>query len=157
MKRKIILTLTALFISFDGFSQQELGIKLNLGLSRISIERPTTNVTSNSEFTLSGQAGGFYNLHLSKKSSLGAELLFIQIEGKETINFDLTDSNGSIIGETSATGNYHISYLGLPVYYGFTFNKFTITLGAQASVALASGYKEKGEATINGDFTDWEN
>lgn len=86
---------------------------------------------------------------MGKKSSLGAELLFSRVEAKEKWEASLTDENGRNIGHATALFYKHISYLSLPVYYGFNLKKLTINAGFQVSRVLASSGREKNDATIN--------
>lgn len=107
-----------------------------------------SDVTFATPFVPSGQAGFYYNLVLCNKSSLGAELLFSQIEGKNKMEMDLHDFEGNKVGHASDIYLSHISYLSLPVYYGFNIKKLTINGGFQVSYALASSGRDKNDATI---------
>lgn len=135
--------------SINTFGQHQLGIKLSGGLSKIteSIESSDFNLTT--AFVPSGQVGLYYNLALGEKSSLGAELLFSQIEGKNILEMDLHDIQGNKVGYSTSISYSHISYLSLPVYYGFHMKRLSIHAGFQISRALASSGREKNEATIH--------
>lgn len=109
----------------------------------------SSNVTLTTPYVPCAQAGLYYNLSLGNKSSLGAELLFAQIEGKEKWKVDFTDDQGNTIGHSTALFYRHISYLSLPLYYGYTINRTTFHVGFQVSYALGSSGREKNDAIIN--------
>lgn len=148
LKLTFILSIVFTF-NLNTFGQQQFGIKINGGLSKITNSNESSNVTVTNPFFPSGHAGFYYNLALGKKSSLGAELLFSQIEGKDKIEMGLNGWDKSESGYR--TDSYrNISYLSLPVYYGFMIKKFNINGGFQISYALASSGRDKTKVTING-------
>jgi len=113
-----------------------------------------SNATLTTPFVSSGQAGLFYNFQFGKKSSLGAELLFSQIEGKEKLEDDLYTLNefGRVyLGYRKDNSYRHISYLSLPVYYGFKINRLLINAGFQISYSISSSGREKGQGVIEGE------
>ncbi|MHB8260870.1 MAG: outer membrane beta-barrel protein [Bacteroidia bacterium] len=139
MKRLVVLSVILLF-NQTIFGQQYFGIKANGGLSRIYTGGEPTPLYVMPSY----QGGLFYNLHLGKKSLLGAELLFMQIEGKE---HSITEENPLMLptGQLITTDTYqHISYLSLPIYYGIKVKRFTFNIGLQTSVVLMSS----GEQTV---------
>lgn len=140
------------FIGLTSLGQQQFGIKVSGGLSRITNSMDVPEVILTIPFVTSGQAGLFYSFQLGKKSSLGAELLFSQIEGKEKLEIDYNYSGyyGSESGHGENIDYRYISYLSFPVYYGFKFNKLTINAGFQISCALLSSGREKNYAILNG-------
>lgn len=156
MKRQLTL-LILLAINLAVFGQHNLGLKVNGGLSKISNTFQISNGTNKIQFAPSGLSGIFCNLHLGDKSVLGAELLFIQIEGREHSEFDAIDVFGNKTGTITDDIYKHISYLGIPVYYGLKFNKMTINLGLLVSFTLASSGREKGRAPYNGEVLTWDN
>lgn len=146
----ILLILT--FIDLTSLGQQQFGIKVSGGLSRITNSLDLSNANLTIPFVPSGQAGLFYSFQLGKKSSLGAELLFSQIEGKEKLEMDYNYSgwDGSESGHGENIGYRYISYLSFPVYYGLKINKLTINAGFQISCTLSSSGREKSYAILNG-------
>ncbi len=157
MKRQLTI-LILLAINLTVFGQHNLGLKVNGGLSRISNSLiDVSNGTDKIQFALSGCSGIFYNLHLNDKSILEAELLFIQIEGRKHLEFDVTDGFGNKTGTATDDIFEYISYLGLPVYYGLKLNKWIINLGFQVSFTLTSSAREKGQAPSNGEIITWDN
>lgn len=159
MKIQLSILILLLF-NFSIYSQQNIGIKANGGLSRIDNNfNSSAGTTQKFYFVPSGQGGLFYNLPLRNKSLLGAELLFIQIEGKERLESQATDQNGNPTGELFIDKiEKHISYIGLPIYYGFKIKKLTLNLGVQTSFTLASSALEKGQAPDGyGGISVWDN
>ena len=144
-------------ICLTTFGQHDFGIKLNGGLSKITANRNTSNTTSKYSFAPSGQGGLFYNLNLGKRSLIGAELLFSQIESKEEMKIIYTDNFGNPTGEFGTTNlDYHISYFSIPVYYGFKIKSLTINLGVQTSFAFASRGHWISKAPYNGSTLTFE-
>lgn len=135
-------------VNLTSFANQQWGIKAGGGLSKITSSIRTINATPITPFVPSGQVGLFYSYPLKGKSSLGAELLFSQIEGKEKLEFDLTDIDGNKAGFASDILYRHISYLSIPVYYGYTFKWLTFNGGLQVSYALASSGREKNNVIV---------
>ncbi|MCE9539114.1 MAG: PorT family protein [Bacteroidetes bacterium] len=159
MMKKLLYLLTIFHSSFSVFGQQEIGIKANVGLSRIYNNENSPLTTLKIYFVPSGQGGIFYNFNFGNKSLLGAELLFIQINGKEQLDLQGTDIHGQPSGETFTDNTEkHISYLGLPIYYGFKIKKLTLNLGIQTSLVLMSGGEEKGQVPDGyGGISTWDN
>lgn len=159
MKIQLSILIVLLF-NFSIYGQQNIGIKANGGLSRIFIyDNSTQQIVQKSYFVPSGQGGLFYNLPLGNKSLLGSELLFVQIEGKERIEIPFTDQLGNPTGEFGIDNiDRHISYIGLPIYYGFKVKKLILNLGIQTSFTLVSSAREKGQSPDGyGGINTWDN
>lgn len=140
-KTSIILFIVIAF-NLNTFGQHQFGIKAGGGISRIygswDLHNPPLSTVSTS-FSPSFQAGLYYNLPMGQKSSLGTELLFSQMKGGQTVDWDYKHlSNTGIEGTQSDFTHQHISCLSLPVYYGITFNRLTFNAGVQVSYALSS-------------------
>jgi hypothetical protein len=75
----------------------------------------------------SGQIGVFYNFHLGSSSSMGTELLLLQIEGKSKYKKVSGDSYDVL---------RHLTYVGLPIYYGYKVKKIECNLGFQFNYLL---------------------
>ncbi len=141
--------------SLLSFSQHDFGVKVNGGVSKITSKFNSDITTQKFYFVPSGQAGFFYSFSI-KKSFIGAETLFSQIEGKERLSIPIVDNNGNSAGEDLDIVYRHISYLSLPIYYGFKFKKLIINLGIQSSLALASSGEERGQfggIVVSNNFT----
>lgn len=146
-----ITLIVAVVLNHYTFAQQQVGVKISGGVSRITNSWEFPNATFSTPFVPSGLAGLYYNLSLSRKSSLGAELLFSQIEGKDKIEMDLIDIDRNISGHATTTDLNHISYLSLPVYYGYTINRLTIHGGVQLSYAMNSSGSSKSNVIMDGE------
>jgi hypothetical protein len=156
--KKLTIVLTTLTIYLSAYGQHDIGLKVNGGLSYIGT-KVKSNITNQKDyFRLSGQGGVFYNFTLPKNFMVGAELLFIQIEGKEYYEIPFADETGNLTGEYGIDNIWrHVSYIGIPLYFGYSIKKFTINLGFQTNFALISSAKEKGQATVNGQLHTFEN
>ena len=135
-------------------------MKLNGGLSYLYTyfeSNPPQNETQKFYVMPSGQAGLFYNSLIKDKFLFGTEVLIFQIEGKDYLKLPLVDQNGPT-GEYSEDWTYrHISYLGVPVYFGYSFKKLNVNLGLQANFVLLSSGREIGHATYQGQYYEWDN
>lgn len=134
----------------NSFANQQFGVKFSGGLSQISnsLNMPTLST----QFAPSGQGGVYYNQILRNTSSLGMELLFSQIEGKETWEgYELLMNSDNKMGMVYLKNNLHrhISYISLPVYYGININKLTIHAGAQISYAITTSSRSESTGTWN--------
>ena len=154
LKLSFILSILFAF-NFSVSGQHQFGIKAGGGLSRITYSADILGENPTTPFVPSGQAGLFYNFQFGKKSSLGAELLFSQIEGNEKGEMDLYAldefGNRNYLGYRKDNSYRHISYLSLPVYYGFTINRLVINAGFQISYSISSSGREKGQGVIEGE------
>ena len=131
------------------FVQHSFGVKINPGMSKIS------SSFSDTKFTFSGNAGIYYSAKIYDRSVFGAELLFLQIEGLELTEFEGTLANGDPSGIIYTSEVWrHISYIGLPIYYGIKFKRLMINIGFQTSVALFSGARD---LLYTGDEVLWDN
>lgn len=150
MKRYLTLFI---FLIFNAavLAQSSFGIKINGGISQFyDNDYNHTITTQKSYFMPSGQAGIFYNLPVRTNEVFGIELLFSQITGKEYEVQTESYYNGNGTTTTIMTNalSRHISYLSLPIYYGIKIKKFTVKVGLQVSVTLASS----GQSTVQGNF-----
>ncbi len=149
MKNTLIITIL-IVLNLSVLGQHNFGLKLNGGISRLSSNLVGTNATSKIRSAPSGLGGAFYNYELGEKSILGVELLFSHIQSKETMSFSLINSDGVNVGYTTSDIYRNISYLSLPIYYGFKKNRFTFNAGFRVSYALKTGGSQKGETVLNG-------
>ena len=150
LRKKLLLCFLICCICNLANSQDlNFGLTFNVGLSKI----PTILSSFegfNTEYTLSGNAGFYLEKNITKKSSLGIELLWVQAEGKETSTGELFAPNMSL-GRITDEDRTHISYIGLPIYYRLQFGKLGLKLGAQPMAFLfaSSDYHSFGE--LNGE------
>lgn len=89
---KLFLFFILTFISSLALSQNlRVGITGNVGYSKMYSETLQHEyVQQNSQFVLSGNAGIICEKEISKMSSLGIELLWVQMEGDEEITMSIT-------------------------------------------------------------------
>ena len=157
MKKEIGIIIL-LLINLTIFGQHNLGLEINGGMSKIKSTLNSVSTNQEFQFMPSVRLGLFYNLQIGKRSKIEAKLLFIQIEGKEKMTFDATDQSGNPTGGLAIDNIWkHISYIGIPIYYGFKINKTTINLGIQASFLVKSSGREKGQSPYNGRILTWDN
>jgi hypothetical protein len=153
--------LTIFAFSLTSFGQHNFGFKTNVGLSYLSTRiqfSSTQNVEQKFYPMPSGQIGIYYIFQLSEKFTLGTELLFIPIFGRERMTVLFTDINGNINGDKSEVYyNRRIYNMGFPFYLGYNYKKMNFNLGIQTHYALTSGGKEKGNVAINGSNFKYEN
>jgi hypothetical protein len=161
MTRNLFLILTIFTSALSSFGQHNFGLKANLGLSYLTtrMELSSTQKIEQTFYPMpSGQIGLYYSYQMTEKFTIGTDLLFIPIYGRERMKIFLSDINGNLNGNQSeAYYNRHIYNLGFPIYFGYKYKRFNYNLGAQLHYALTSGAKEKGDMTINGSTLHFEN
>ena len=121
LQQKLLLFLIiVLAINFGKSQNLNIGGTGNLGLSKVTSNLPISG-DYKVKLALSGNLGMFIEKKISKKSILGMEVLWIQIEGKTvTKNKELTGFNGQeleVVGVISDKSTIHSSYIGVPFYY----------------------------------------
>ncbi|HEY3371570.1 MAG TPA: porin family protein [Prolixibacteraceae bacterium] len=144
-----ILSIVIVF-GLNTFGQQQFGIKVSGGLSQITNSMKSSNYNITPSFVPSGLGGLYCNLSLGKNISFGTELIFSQIEGKEELVVERIMMEGNNLGHFTGITYRHISYLSLPVYFGYTIKRLTINGGFQISYALASSGRKKENLTFYG-------
>jgi Outer membrane protein beta-barrel domain len=161
MKKKKILFLLSFLFVLSAFGQYSFGLKLNGGACYFTTKytfTPPSNSTQKFYLKPSGQGGAFFRYNLSDKFLLGADLLFLPIYGKEKLTSFVTDNNGNLTGEFyESILLRHYYYLGIPVYFGFSRNKFNYSIGMQTNIVIASGAEEIGNAYLQGQYYQWHN
>jgi len=132
----------------------KIGGTLNVGLSQINSNLIFDGDHKNS-FAVSGNIGGFFETKINTSSSVGLELLWIQIEGKESTNDKIIkNQNGDAIGKISDELRLHSSYLGIPFYYKVQLKKVGIKVGFQAMFFLFANSSYSAEGVIYNDPVD---
>ncbi|HEY3371571.1 MAG TPA: outer membrane beta-barrel protein [Prolixibacteraceae bacterium] len=161
-QKHLFVLVCLIAINSWAFGQQQFGVKVSGGISRLygALEDhnhpPGTMTTS---FSPSGQAGLYYNFPVGKNSAIGAELLYSHVEGGQTYQWNFKDDNYTDVKSLESNGSDYtfeqISYLSLPVYYGYTFKRLTINAGFQISYAFSSaGHNESNYVIIIIDEND---
>lgn len=132
-----------LTINITVFGQHDFGFIINAGVSKISNSFRPSSSTLSTNLAPSGNLGLFYNFNFNK-SKFGCELFFSQIEGYEIMEFDTYDQNGNNNGFVRDKLYSHLSYLSFPIYFGYSINKLSLSLGFQFSFVLHKSAKETG-------------
>ena len=138
--------------------QSRIELKAAYGVSKIS-NTYAKLVNSIKIKTAPSWSGGIvFKTCLKNKSIFGTELLFSQIKGKEKLEFQSTDFNGTLNSDIKSVAYKQIYYLSLPIFYEYSFTpKIAANVGFQTSIALAALWKENGSIDYyNGDVIEWE-
>ena len=143
--RVILILLIFLLINLLASAQHNFGLKASGGISKIHTSYGKSlgengsplNLYNKNLYTPSGQIGLFYNSTLGKHSLFGSELIFVYIKGKEIYRIPGVD----------AELYRQVSYIGLPFYFGYKIQKFTMYVGFQINLTLTSGGQEKDKTT----------
>jgi hypothetical protein len=157
---KYILLALAL-LNFDSYiyGQHSIGIKLNAGLSNVSVKLNNGQTLSHKFYPQpSYHAGIYYSGELTHRLKFGAEIILTQINGKEYLGIPLTDNNNNPTGQFSSDTIWrHFSYLGLPIYIGYNYKKLNLNFGYQTNIRLGGKAREIGSVPYNGDTLTWDN
>ena len=138
-----------------------VGIKANGGLSYFPTKIHQTGTPQTTQifyFVPSAQCGIYYNYQVEQKSLFGIELLLTQIEGKEHDETPATDNFGNPTGQFITNDiSRHLSYLSVPIYYGFFIKKLNVNFGLQTSMLLkSSGLSKAKSPDNNGGYYNFE-
>ncbi|MBP6334740.1 MAG: PorT family protein [Bacteroidia bacterium] len=136
MKRLVLLVLFTTAFTFLSPAQHDIGVKLNAGVSTIISKFDFDFLTQEFYFEFSWQTGVYYNYHLADHSILGIELLLSKIAGSSKEDFEVLASYGWL--NYTIYLDRKISYLCLPLYYGFKTDKLITRLGLQSGYVLKS-------------------
>ena len=138
-----------LFIAFScsafGQPSYSYGFNFAAGVSRVPMNGE--NITFSTKIGPSGVAGLFFQTKLKKRGLLGVEVNLSQIEGRWTSEEQINDGFGNTIGTRFISGKQHITYISLPIFYGFTLKNCTLYGGVQFGLA-ASGKRANSITTI---------
>ncbi|MBL4658355.1 MAG: outer membrane beta-barrel protein [Flavobacteriales bacterium] len=142
--RAISLSAVLLVISIHGFGQRRLDLHLAGGVSHISDEYETQFYSQTHETPIgpSFKLGVISTGNLAKNSIIRSGIEFNQIEGVDIQEWDL----GLYV---APTGHFkidvrmHVSYLTVPIYYGFQMERFCLYFGVRGSVAVLREYNQQ--------------
>jgi hypothetical protein len=161
MTKGILSTLVFMFFCYTAIGQHNIGLKINGGICYFTTKAKTDRFQQTTQrFYLqpSGQTGLYYNFQFANKFSIGTEILFVPIYGKEYREIHYADYNGTLTGEYSKNNVYrHVYFLGIPVYCGYNFKKVNINFGCQTNISLIGEGKDKGQAFLQGNSYTWDN
>ncbi len=144
LKRLFILLILAPAIGLA----QDIGVKLDLGASYITNEQfANTDIDHQIKPGKSANLGMFFDFSVSKKSSVSFELNYVKLESKEVLN-------GVVVldplGRPVVYGNQYIrkkiSYIALPVYYSFQFDRLSVNVGGQVSTVMGGSAEVRSES-----------
>lgn len=142
-------------------SQDNLGVKIGLGIS--SITKSYTDVNDSMEIkstfsknnnpAFSNNFGMYYLVQISEKSLIGFEFLINTTRDRRRVTYDESYSNGNNISHTNYLEKKNITYFRVPLYYGYKIQKISINAGINAMFALRSKGRAKGESISNGEIS----
>jgi opacity protein-like surface antigen len=143
MKAKVLFTASALFCCLFVLAQEDVGLSLAGGLSKITFDNKPGDITQTIYFTPCAQGGFFYN-HQFSNYMIGVDLLLQQVEGNEHLDQVQLDMNGNpTSGHLTTDIHRHMSYLAMPLYYGYKLNKLTVHIGIQPAFLYLNGTDTK--------------
>ncbi|NQY10256.1 MAG: PorT family protein [Flavobacteriales bacterium] len=151
--KKIIFVLIILVTSTAVFSQVEYGIYFKTGVSNIS------NTTRfNAEYSFSGDFGFFTDFEvINEHYFVGTGIHMQLIKGFETDEGDYEDPFTGFNYTWYQEEKVLISYLAIPVDFGFKIKSFKFYTGLQASILMTSKQKSVYETIFDGkDFVNTE-
>ncbi len=150
MKTNFLLFIGSLFFFNNVFGQSDVGFKANITSSFISFKDVSKyqGALANQKNLIapSGQIGMFYSHTFKNRSFIGTDLLFNQVESRTSYTPNMQydqRSNMNYLLPVLNNGYYeenrmHLSYLSLPVYYGYKVRRFSFYLGFQTSLKLGT-------------------
>ncbi len=159
MKTNIIFAVVSLFIFNNVFGQDDVGFKANLISSFIPFKDVSTYQTALADqknlISPSGQIGMFYCHTFKNRTFIGTDLLFNQVESRTSYipnmqtdqSISNTPSGPFINTDYSEEYRMHLTYLSLPVYYGYKISRFSFNLGFQTSLKLGTSYTVKSHSS----------
>lgn len=148
-----LIFVSVLFVDTLKSQSLSIGATANIGLSQINrlSDYPIPEYYEY-DFSLSGNAGLFIRKELSRKSSVGLEVLWVQITGEEAvINRPIVTSSGDNRGFETEITTRNISYLGAPIYYRLKINNLGIKVGVQPMLYLFQKVNRKSNGEIDGE------
>lgn len=117
-------------------AQHQIGIKLGGGISKIRNNMYLTDIgTPRVLYNISGRAGLQYTYGFSNNTTISSGLLINQINGKEKYRINSNFSMNKLEYEIRR----NITYLSIPLQYGYTYKSIFLKTGIQTSFAMTSG------------------
>ncbi|MEI6412352.1 MAG: outer membrane beta-barrel protein [Bacteroidota bacterium] len=136
--KSLLILFTILLVSFNAKAQKfHFGATLNLGASKV-----TSPLLASTEvrYSPSGNVGFYAEKAIKGKTTIGINLLWVQIEGRDIDkNQELYGSSGQWeilekIGTATVDSRLHATYIGIPAYVRFQSGKFGLKLGIQTLI-----------------------
>jgi hypothetical protein len=152
LNRIINLSIYLIFALNSIFAQNIIvGVSVSPGISKINTAEEL-DFNLKEKLAFSGNAGIFLEKNIAPKSSLGVELLFVQIQGKMTIKErDLLYENGGtaiVAGTASDVFRTHLSYTAIPLYYKYKIGKVGLKAGLQPMIFQYGSASRKTTGTL---------
>ncbi len=153
MIKQIITILICFYFQKQICAQHIFEVTFNGGISYLHSSYSTSPVNDTRKFFIvpSFQGGLFYNWNLKNHFSIGSEIIFQQINGKEKFKLFFNDAMGKIIGTLEYTNFTSLSYLGIPVHIGYSYKKLNLNIGIQSNLRLSAYTRNNQTSTYNGD------
>lgn len=141
-KFKLLIFVAFLLGFCDVDAQHKIGLKFNAGVSKFFRDYTyplQNNFSISSKLEPSISAGAFYEYSFNDKSFLTAELLYTLINSHEDFESTRYDQNQDPIGNEYSTITLSISYISLPILYGYRLGNFSFLAGMQVSQMVGDG------------------
>jgi len=119
-------------------AQTSIGLRANGGLSKMITKQNHDGIEQKFYFEPSWKAGVNFRKEFSKQSLIEIGILFSRIGGKEESTVPLTSSSGPTKEYWILKYKRHISYLAVPLAYGFISDRLVLKGGGQLAFALES-------------------
>lgn len=158
MKKFITSTAVLGLTVLTAVGQQVIGLTASGGVSYFKTDMKSSETVQKFYFSPSGHGGLFYDYHFKDKYSIGTEVLFIQIEGREHSTTPETDALGNPNGLYITSDTWrHISYWGIPILFGYSDKKISVNFGFQINIAQQSSAHYKTVFPYNGGVSYSDN
>ena len=155
MKTSYLFFVVLFFLLNNAFGQNDVGFKANIISSFVpfkDISRYQSAFSNQKNLIApSGQIGFFYSHTFKNHTFIGTDLLFNQVESRTSYKPNMQTDLGMtkhtslpfMINDYSEEYRMHLSYLSLPVYYGYNMQRFSVYLGFQTSLKLGTSFTVK--------------
>ena len=127
-----------MILSLSSKAQHNFGLKVLGGMSYITTKFESSSpIIQRYYLRPTYQMGFYFNKYITKKTLFGSEFLVMQMEGEDLLKMVLIDPGGPYNGMIATTYAYrHITYFGLPIYFGYKIGRFNINGGIQINYAF---------------------
>ena len=119
-------------------AQSSFGLRANAGLSKMITKQDGNGFEQKFYFEPSWKAGVYFRKEFGKQSLLDIEVLFSRIGGKEDYSVPVASATGPTKEYWILKFKRHISYLAIPLAYGFISDRLVLKGGGQLAFALES-------------------
>ena len=139
------LILFGLLFTSSLFAQKKavFGPTLRIGLSQQKFFFFPPEFEASFPPILSGAGGFFYEQRFNQKSRIGAQLLWVQMNGRNHRIIHGSDSFGQFLVSFSGFLDTYSSYIGIPIYYQHNLGKIGLKVGIQPLFLLSASATSK--------------